>query len=151
MHLGQGDDESELIILHVELEQGPSPHNLQAWQHDLPHVNMRDQHVAGHLPATSTDEFSKVGKSRKTLPDVLKEAEIKVLVLEPGELQVSVHIGAVRVSVPANICVKNGGEKQGFYKMRGRIKYEMCPIAVKGWRGIYWYNSVLFKTTRYYL
>ena len=72
----------------------------------------------------------------KTLPDVLKEAEIKVLVLEPSELQVSVHISAVRVSVPANICVRNEGEKQWLYKMRRRITYEMCPIAVKGLRGI---------------
>ena len=106
MHLGQGDDERELVVLHVELEQGPSPHNLQAGQHDLPNVHMRDQHIAGHLPATSMDEISGKERSRKTLPDVLKEAEIKVLVLEPGEFQVSVHIGAVRVSVPENMtCI----------------------------------------------
>ena len=104
MHLGQGDDERELVILHVELEQGPSPHNLQAGQHDLPNVHMRDQHIAGHLPGTSMDEISKKERSRETLPDVLKEAEIKVLVLEPSELQVSVHIGAVCVSIPANIA-----------------------------------------------
>ena len=136
MHLGQGDDERELVVLHVELEQGPSPHNLQAGQHDLPNVNMRDQHIACHLPGTSMDEISKERKASKTLPDVLKEAEIKVLVLEPSELQVSVHIGAVRVSVPANICVRNGREKQWLYKMRGRTTYEMCPIAVKGLGGI---------------
>ena len=34
------------------------------------------------------------------LPDVLEEAEVEVLVLEPGELQVAVDIGAVGVSVP---------------------------------------------------
>ena len=65
MHLGQGDDERELIVLHVELEQGPSPHNLQAGQHDLPNVNMRDQHIAGHLPGASMDEFSKERKASK--------------------------------------------------------------------------------------
>ena len=99
MHLGQGDDERELVVLHVELEQGPSPHNLQAWKHDLPHVNMRDQHVAGHFPGTSTDEISENEKLPKTLPDVLKEAEIEVLVLEPGELEVAVDVGAVGVAV----------------------------------------------------
>ena len=55
-------------------------------------------------------------KPRKTLPDVLKEAEIKVLVLEPGELQVSVHIGAVRVSVPANIALETGERNRGSTK-----------------------------------
>ena len=116
MHLGQGDDERELVVLHVELEQGPSPHNLQAGQHDLPNVNMRDQHVAGHFPGTSTDEISENEKLPKTLPDVLKEAEIEVLVLEPSELQVSVHVGAVRVSVPANIALDTEERNRGCSK-----------------------------------
>ena len=55
-------------------------------------------------------------RSRKTLPDVLKEAEIKVLVLEPGELQVSVHISAVRVSVPANIVLDTEERNRGCSK-----------------------------------
>ena len=55
-------------------------------------------------------------RSRKTLPDVLKEAEIKVLVLEPGELQVSVHVGAVRVSVPANIALDTEERNRGCSK-----------------------------------
>ena len=116
MHLGQGDDESELVVLHVELEQGSSPHNLQAGQHDLPNVNMRDQHVAGHFPGTSTDEISEKEKPTKTSPDVLKEAEIEVLVLEPSELQVSVHVGAVRVSVPANIALDTEERNRGCSK-----------------------------------
>lgn len=33
------------------------------------------------------------------LPNVLQEGEIHVLVLKPRQLQVPVHIGAVRVSV----------------------------------------------------
>ena len=55
-------------------------------------------------------------RSRKTLPDVLKEAEIKVLVLEPSELQVSVHISAVRVSVPANIRLDTEERNRGCSK-----------------------------------
>ena len=40
VHLGEGDDEGELIVLHVELEQRSAPDNLEAGQHNLPHVNM---------------------------------------------------------------------------------------------------------------
>ena len=40
------------------------------------------------------------------LPDVLKEAEVKILILKPGEFQVAIHIGAVRVSVPENMCLE---------------------------------------------
>ena len=50
VHLGEGDDEGELIILHVELEQRPAPDNLEAGQHNLSHVHMGNQNIAGHLP-----------------------------------------------------------------------------------------------------
>ena len=42
-------------------------------------------------------------QSSAVLPDVLKEGEVEVLVLEPGQLQVTVHVGAVGVSVPGKI------------------------------------------------
>lgn len=37
---------------------------------------------------------------------MLKEAEVKILILKPGEFQVAIHIGAVRVSVPENMCLE---------------------------------------------
>ena len=40
VHLGEGDDEGELIVLHVELEQRSAPDNLEAGKHNLAHVNM---------------------------------------------------------------------------------------------------------------
>ena len=36
----------------------------------------------------------------RDLADVLQEAEVQILILEPGQLQVAVDVGAVRVPVP---------------------------------------------------
>ena len=81
MHLGEGHDQGELVLLDGELEQGPASDDLEAGQDDPLDVHVGDEDVAGDLP------------------DVLEEAEVEVLVLQPGQLQVAVHIGAVGVSV----------------------------------------------------
>ena len=81
VHFREGDDESELIVVHVELEQGPAPDDLQAGQDDLLDIDVGDEDVAGDLP------------------DVLEEAEVQVGLLEPSQLQVAVHVSAVGVTV----------------------------------------------------
>ena len=81
VHFGEGDDESELIVVHVELEEGPAPDDLQAGQDDLLDVDVGDEDVAGDFP------------------DVLEEAEVQVGLLEPSQLQVAVHVSAVGVTV----------------------------------------------------
>ena len=80
MHLGQRHDQGELVVLHVELEQVPPPNDLEAGQHNAPEVHMGDEHIAGDLA------------------DVVEEGEVQVLVLQPGQLQVAVNVGAVRVA-----------------------------------------------------
>lgn len=82
MHLGEGHDQGELVLLDGQLEQGAAPDDLEAGQDDPLDVHVGDEDVAGDLS------------------DVLEEAEVQVLVLQPGELQVAVHVGAVGVSVP---------------------------------------------------
>ena len=37
---------------------------------------------------------------------MLKEAEIKVLILKPSQFKVSINVGAVRISVPGSIILK---------------------------------------------
>ena len=49
MHLGQGDDERECVVLDVELEEVATAHDLQRRQDDAAHVDVRDEHVAGDL------------------------------------------------------------------------------------------------------
>lgn len=66
----------------VEFEEGPSSDDLESWQNDAGNVHVRDEHVAGHLA------------------DVLKEAEVLVLVLYPRKFQVTVHVRAVGIPVP---------------------------------------------------
>ena len=82
MHFGEGDNQGELVLLDGELEQGATSDDLQAGQDDPLHVHVGDEDVAGDLS------------------DVLEEAEVEVLILEPSEFEVAVHIGAVGVSVP---------------------------------------------------
>ena len=50
-------------------------------QNDPGDVNLRDQNVASDLT------------------DVLKEAQVEIFILEPGQLEVAVDVGAVGVSV----------------------------------------------------
>lgn len=68
----------------VELEECPAPDNLEAGQDNLPDVHMANEDVASDLP------------------DVLQEAQVQVLILKPGQLQVAIHVGAVGVSVPGD-------------------------------------------------
>ena len=82
MHLRQGNQQGKLILLNCQFEQGSTSDDLEAGQDDPPDVHVGDEDVAGDLL------------------DVLQEAEVQVLVLEPGQLQVAVHEGAVGVSVP---------------------------------------------------
>lgn len=49
LHFAEGDNQSELLVEHVQLEQLPTADDLQVRQDDLLHVHMTDQHVAGHL------------------------------------------------------------------------------------------------------
>ena len=87
MHLGQRHDQGELVVLHVELEQVPPPNDLEAGQHNAPEVHVGDEDVAGDLA------------------DVVEEGEVQVLVLQPGQLQVAVNVGAVRVSGKRNSII----------------------------------------------
>ena len=104
VHLWEGDDEGELVVLHVELEQSSAPNNLEAGQNNLPNVHVRNQDIAGHFPRVRRFHIIQKKGSPQNLPDVLKEAEIEVFILKPSELQVSINIGAVSVSVPENRC-----------------------------------------------
>ena len=79
VHLGEGDNQGKLVILHVQLEERASAHNLQGGQDDAPHVHVRDEHVAGHLP------------------DVTEEGQVQVLILQPRQLQVPIHVRAVGI------------------------------------------------------
>jgi len=81
VHLGQCHDECKLVILYIQFEECSTSDYLKTGQDDLPDIHMADQNISGHLT------------------DVLKEAEVKILVLKPRKLEVTVHVGAVRVSV----------------------------------------------------
>ena len=81
VHLGQRDNQGELGVVHTQLEERPPPDDLQRRQHDLRHFYVGDQDVAGDLA------------------DVLQEAQVQVLVLQPRQLQVAVDVGAVGVAV----------------------------------------------------
>lgn len=80
-HLGEGHQQGELFLAHVHLEEGPAADDLQPGQDDPLDVHVRDQDVTGHLA------------------DVLEEAQVEVLVLQPRQLQVTVDVGAVGVAV----------------------------------------------------
>lgn len=81
MHLRQSDNERKLILLHIDLEQSPSSDDLQRRQNNPPDIHMRNQNI--------TSDFS----------NVLQEAEIEILVLQPSQFQISVDVSAVGVSV----------------------------------------------------
>ena len=49
MHLGQGHQQRELVLLHGELEEGAAADDLQRGQHDPRHVHVRDEDVARDL------------------------------------------------------------------------------------------------------
>ena len=68
--------------MYVEFEEGPSPDDLEAGQHNPGNVYVRDEHVARHLA------------------DVLQEAEVLIVILQPREFEVAVDVRAVRVPIP---------------------------------------------------
>lgn len=80
MHLRVRHKQPKLLVQDVQLEQRSAANDLQPRQHDV-HVDMADQHVAGHLA------------------DVLQKAEIQLGVLQPRQLQIAVHVRAVRVAI----------------------------------------------------
>ena len=65
----------------VELEEVAAADDLQRRQDDAPDVDVRDEHVARHLA------------------DVLQEAQVQVLVLQPRQLQIAVDVRAVGVTI----------------------------------------------------
>ena len=67
--------------MNSQLEQGPTSDDLEGWEDDPRHVDVRNEDVA------------------RDLADVLQEAEVQVLVLKPRELKVAVHVRAVGVPV----------------------------------------------------
>ena len=81
VHLGESDDEGEFLIVDAEFEERPPADDLQRREDDAADVHVADEHVAGHLS------------------DVLQEGEVEMLVLEPSQFQVAVHVGAVGVTV----------------------------------------------------
>ena len=50
MHLRQRDDQSELVVLDVELEEVPTPDDLEGGQDDPADVDVGDEDVPGDLP-----------------------------------------------------------------------------------------------------
>lgn len=81
VHLTHRDEEGELMVVDVELEEGPAANDLQPRQDDPVHVHVTDEDVAGDLAY------------------VLEETEVEGLVLEPGDLQVTVDVSTVGVPV----------------------------------------------------
>ena len=81
MHLAQRYKKGELHIIRVDLEGRPTSNDLQARQGNLADVHVADEDVARHLA------------------DVLQEAQVQVLLLEPCQLQVAVDVRAVGIPV----------------------------------------------------
>lgn len=81
VHLGKSNDQGEFLFSHIHFKQRPATDNLETWKYDSFYVDVRDQNVSGH--------FS----------NVLQEAQIQVLVLEPCQFEVAIHIRAVGVAV----------------------------------------------------
>lgn len=87
LHLTEGDHQRELLIADVQLEERPPADDLQRGEDNARDVDVADQHVAGHLA------------------NVLQEAQVKGLVLQPGQLEVAVDVGAVGVAVAQVVVV----------------------------------------------
>lgn len=81
MHLGQGDDQGEFLVVDAQFEQRPSADDLQSRQDDALDVDVRDEHVARHLA------------------DVLQERQVQVFILQPSQFQVAVDVRAIGVAV----------------------------------------------------
>lgn len=80
VHLGEGDDEGKLFIVNAQLEESPASDDLEGGQDDATDIHVRDEDVARHLS------------------DVLQEAQVQMLILEPSQLQVAIHVGAIDVA-----------------------------------------------------
>lgn len=81
MHLTHRDEESELVVVNIELEEGPTTDDLQSREDDLGHVHVTDEDVT------------------RDLPYVLEEAEVEGFVLEPCDLQIAIDVSTVGVPV----------------------------------------------------
>ena len=68
--------------MNIELECLSTSDDLKRWQNDFAHIDMWDEHIAGDLS------------------DMLQEAEVLLFILQPGQFQVSVHVGTIGVSIP---------------------------------------------------
>lgn len=66
----------------AEFEERSTSDNLQRWENNLSHIYVGDEHVACDLS------------------DMLQEAKVIVFILQPGQFQVSIDVGAVGVSIP---------------------------------------------------
>ena len=81
MHLAERDDERELLLGRAHLESRPAAYDLQVGQDDAGQVHVADEDVAGDLAHG------------------VEEGQVEGLVLQPGQLEVALHVGAVGVAV----------------------------------------------------
>jgi hypothetical protein len=80
LHLRERHKQPEFVVPHVELEERSSSYDLESRQPHMIDIDVTDENVAGDLT------------------DVLKEAQVVRLVLNPGDFEVSIDIGAVVVA-----------------------------------------------------
>lgn len=82
MHFGEGDEEGKLLLVDIKSEEGTAADDLEARKDHAANVDMGYEDVAGDLA------------------DVVEEAQVQVVVLDPRQLQVPVHVAAVHVPLP---------------------------------------------------
>lgn len=88
LHLRERHEKAELAVPDIELEERPPADDLKTWKLNVFRVDMTDKHVAG--------DFT----------NVLQEAEVIRVVLNPSDFEVPVDICAVRVAIPQVLVVE---------------------------------------------
>lgn len=87
LHLTQGDHESEFLVTDIKLEQRSTSYDLQIRQDDPFNVNMGNQDVTGDLA------------------NVLQKVKVQILVLQPCQLQVPIHICTICITIAKILIV----------------------------------------------
>jgi len=86
VHLRQGDNKGKFFVVNAQFEQRPTANNLQIGKDDPFDIDVRDEDVTSH--------FS----------NVLQKGQVEMFILEPGEFQIAIDVGAVCVAI-AQIAV----------------------------------------------
>lgn len=95
MHLRKSNEKGKTGFHDREFEEGSSTDDLQRGQHYLLHIYMRNKHIARYLT------------------NVLEEGEVEVFILQPGEFQVAIDVGAIDESISEIpvVMVPVGGDR----------------------------------------